>query len=288
MSFDGRSCYIDQILHSIDDGRLSYEETERRLQKLIDDETYQLDHPADAALISACQTLLIQLHSHGKISFESHLDSNWQALQSTLARRRQRIRFWSKWGSIAAAMVLVVATTVLGAFHFNWFEQTSSPNQQQYMVQGREITLQMIESAIAEHDEFATFTVDNLSQLKQHLGFEPLIPSKLGNGLSMKRCYVAFFPEEILVGISYMKGMDESYGLTFTVDYYTDMSNAFMNIEQSGEGSYYTIEDVPVYISKNINETVACWQEGNAVCSLSISALLKDYESIISEFLGGN
>ena len=61
-----------------------------------------------------------------------------------------------------------------------------------------------------------------------------------------------------------------------------------MNIEQSGEGSYYTIEDVPVYISKNINETVACWQEGNAVCSLSISALLKDYESIISEFLGGN
>lgn len=56
MSFDGRSCYIDQILHSIDDGRLSYEETERRLQKLIDDETYQLDHPADAALISACQT----------------------------------------------------------------------------------------------------------------------------------------------------------------------------------------------------------------------------------------
>ena len=288
MSFDGRSCYIDQILHSIDDGRLSYEETERRLQKLIDDETYQLDHPADAALISACQTLLIQLHSHGKISFESHLDSNWQALQSALARRRQRIRFWSKWGSIAAAMVLVVATTVLGAFHFNWFKQTSSPNQQQYMVQGREITLQMIESAIAEHDEFATFTVDNLSQLKQHLGFEPLIPSKVGNGLSMKRCYVAFFPEEILVGISYMKGMDESYGLTFTVDYYTDMSNAFMNIEQSGEGSYYTIEDVPVYIRKNINETVACWQEGNAVCSLSISALLKDYESIISEFLGGN
>lgn len=288
MSFDGRSCYIDQILHSIDDGHLSYEETERRLQKLIDDETYQLDHPADAALISACQTLLIQLHSHGKISFESHLDSNWQALQSALARRQQRIRFWSKWGSIAAAMVLVVATTVLGAFHFNWFEQTSSPDQQQYMVQGREITLQMIESAIAEHDEFATFTVDNLSQLEQYLGFDPLIPSELQNGLSMKRCNIAFFPEEILVGISYMRDMDESYGLTLTVDYYTDMSNAFMNIEQSGEGNYYTIEGVPVYISKNINETVACWQEGNAVYSLSISVLLKDYESIISEFLGGN
>lgn len=288
MSFDGRSCYIDQILHSIDDGRLSYEETERRLQKLIDDETYQLDHPADAALISACQTLLIQLHSHGKISFESHLDSNWQALQSALARRQQRIRFWSKWGSIAAAMVLVVATTVLGAFHFNWFEQTSSPDQQQYMVQGREITLQMIESAIAEHDEFATFTVDNLSQLEQYLGFDPLIPSELQNGLSMKRCNVAFFPEEILVGISYMRDMDESYGLTLTVDYYTDMSNAFMNIEQNEEGGYVTIEGVPVYISKNINETVACWQEGNAVYSLSISALLKDYESIITEFLGGN
>ena len=81
MSSDGRSNYIDQILHAIDYGNLSYKDTERRLQKLIDDETYQLNHPSNPDFLNACQTILFQLHTHGKIGFESHKKQNWEEQQ---------------------------------------------------------------------------------------------------------------------------------------------------------------------------------------------------------------
>ena len=90
MSGDGRSSCVDQILKAIDFGQLTYDETERRLQQLIDEETNQIEHPANADMLDACYSLLLQLHTHGSISYSSEKEHNWQAIRQRVQAHRQR------------------------------------------------------------------------------------------------------------------------------------------------------------------------------------------------------
>lgn len=56
MTGNGRSSIEDQILTAIDFGHLSYDETERRLQQLIDLEVNQTERPADPVLLDHATT----------------------------------------------------------------------------------------------------------------------------------------------------------------------------------------------------------------------------------------
>ena len=72
MTGNGQSSIEYQILTAIDFGHLSYDETERRLQQLIDLEVNQTERPADPVLLDACYDLLLQMHTHGSIAFQSN------------------------------------------------------------------------------------------------------------------------------------------------------------------------------------------------------------------------
>lgn len=287
MSSDGRSNYIDQILHTIDYGNLSYKETERRLQKLIDDESYQLNHPSDPDFLNACQTLLFQLHTHGKISFKSHKQCNWEAVQHSISKKEAN-KPQKKYTLVLVGILVVLIVFLGNAYQFSWFDFSSSTDQQQLTVKGNDITPHLIATAIARNDSFAFYTKENASDLKQLLGFDPLIPHTIGDTLLIKRCDITFFPEEILIYVPYGSSTNDTYALTYTIDYYTDMENAYISMEQNKEGEYKEIANHSVYISQNIDYILACWQEETAVHSVSVSSSIENFESIITILVGGN
>lgn len=286
---DDRSNPIGQILRAIDYGQLSREETERRLLQIIDDETFQLDHPSDVKLIEACQALLLQMHSYESDSVESHMAENWQAIQNRVeARRARRKMLWRIGVALTAAFVLIVSLSFSGVLRVSWFQTSSTSNEQQYIVQGHEVTAQMIATAIAEHEDLQLYSFDNLAQLSEYLGFELELPQTVSDQFELKAGQLYFCPDMIQINAYYSTIEDNEYVIAYILNLYTDVENAHISIEQSDMGNYTVINDHNIYMTMNMELQVFCWQEGNSVHSLTISNSITNAEEIITEFAGGN
>lgn len=285
MSGDGRSFHIDQILEAIDFGQLTYNETERRLQQIIDSEVSQMERPADADLLDSCYSLMLELHTHGSLSFDSNKEKNWQAVQQRIRVNHTNPDMWHKVViSAAAALILICMGGVL--LHGYWFEGASTPDNQQYFVQGHEISTEMVTEALAGHDTFAQYEGNNLDDLKTYLGFQPAIPQHLTNGLIATK-YSVFFSTEIQLSISYALSPDSPCSISYNTFYYSDMDNAYISMEQSESGESEEICGYRVYITSNLEHQLACWQIGNAVHILSFNVPIENVKTIIAEFIGG-
>ncbi len=284
MTGDSTSNVFERILHAIDYGKLSYEETERRLQKIIDSESNQLDHPADAKLLEACYSLLLQLHKHGKVSFESHHASNWKAIQRRLSVQEPKHRSWR---AVAFAAAAVVALFCMAFPAIRWFHTTSTPDEQQYTIQGHEITAQMISTALAEHQSHEQFVLNTLAEVEALVGFLPRIPEMLNSGEKAIRYEVFFYPEELQITACYAKEKNSLNQLLYMIDYYTDMENAYASIEQASIGSNTMINQHSIYLSSNSDYTVACWLENCSVHTLSIENTVPNVNTILQQFVEG-
>lgn len=285
MSGDGRSSCVDQILKAIDFGQLTYDETERRLQQLIDEETSQIEHPANADMLDACYSLLLQLHTHGSITYSSEKERNWQAIRQRVQAHRQRSDIWRKVGiSAAAAFTLLFLGSLL---HFHWFEGTSTPDGQQYVVQGHEITSQMIETAIAEHESGASMITVAVSQLQEELGFDPGIPQVLADTYVADESLIYFLPRMIQINTNYRTTTSDNYAFLYVVNLYSDVDAAYVSIEQDRNGIRTIINNQTVYTSVNMDNNVACWQVGRSVHNMSCSREIDSIDRIINDLLGG-
>lgn len=285
MSGDGRSSCVDQILEAIDFGQLTYDETERRLQQLIDEETSQIEHPANADMLDACYSLLLQLHTHGSITYRSEKERNWQAIRQRVQAHRQRSDVWRKVVlSAAAAFTLLFLGSLL---HFHWFEGTSTPDGQQYVVQGHEITSQMIETAIAEHENGASMITVTVSQLQEELGFDPGIPQVLADTYVAGESLIYFLPHMVQIYTNYRTMNDNTFAISYVINLYSNIDAAFVSIEQDKNGNSMIINDQIVYTSANMEYNVACWQVGHSVHTMSFNRDIDCTEKIINELLGG-
>lgn len=128
---------------------------------------------------------------------------------------------------------LVLAFPCIGS----GFPQNPTPDNQQYLVQGHEISTEMVAEALAEHDTFAQYEGSNLDELETYLGFQPALPQRLTNGLVATR-YSIFFLTEIQLSVSYAASSDVPCVLSYNAFYYSDMGNAYLSMEQSETGEY--------------------------------------------------
>ena len=285
MSGDGRSSCVDQILKAIDFGQLTYDETERRLQQLIDEETNQIEHPANADMLDACYSLLLQLHTHGSITYSSEKEHNWQAIRQRVQAHRQRSDVWRKVGlSAAAAFTLLFLGSLL---HFHWFEGTSTPDGQQYVVQGHEITSQMIETAIAEHQGLQVYDVEDTALLVSLLGFDPAVPTSLNNEWFAKGCTLTFFPDYIQIRVRYICSVQNKSDIVFTLYYFCDANNAYLTFEQSANGNHIVIEKTDIYWSENEGRITCVWYDHLTVSNLVGNIDEKESLALIKAILGG-
>ena len=81
---------IIQILELIEYGNISQNEAVRRLEALLQSEIDQKDRAADMELVEACEELLWQIGTQGRLEFEDRRKENQAALMRRLERKRRR------------------------------------------------------------------------------------------------------------------------------------------------------------------------------------------------------
>lgn len=124
---------VDQILSAIEHGNLGVDETERRLQELIQAEQAKPTAEQDQHLINSAEKLREELHHRMVLSFEAKCQ---QDLDNTLLKYRawkkqqHKQRRVYRIGALAA-MILLCFGLGSGLLHWNWFKARATPHKWQ-------------------------------------------------------------------------------------------------------------------------------------------------------------
>lgn len=261
---DGR---FETILKTILQENPSKEEIERRLQAVIDEELSGplMDMSADMELVQKCQSLLWTLKTNGAFPYPDHAQENKQKLLQKLQRpaseKKQRLVY--RLAVAAAAAVLVLG---LGLISLRWYCGNSTPDGQQYIIKGHEITTEMVARAIAEHGAEGQFITSSKEEAENYLGFEIPVPSQLLGKYTCDQYLVHILPFWAQSVCIYTHN---EQSIQTTVYYLTDVKNSVLFLEQNDSGEDYSVNGTKIYVSKNVDKNVLTWVEGNVVYDVS-------------------
>lgn len=286
MNGDRRS-HVGQILSAIDNGNLPHNEIERRLESLIEAEFEKVGEPADTELIKECQSLLMQLHNIQPDQKPIPAFEKSRGYQKALAKRESRHKHTLAMRTVAAAAVFIL---ILGGFGIQqqWLSGVSSQDGQQYLVKGRELSTAMIESAIAEHEQYAHCSTTDLKEAIDFLGFTPTIPTMLNGEWEPSMFDITIFPDSIQLYVRYTSMHYIDQELVYSQTFFTDVENAFLSIEQNADGDKTMLQPVAVYVSQNSSRTILTWRNGLSVNWLSGDSEKSLLIPIVQEIIGGN
>lgn len=256
---DGR---FETILKTILNGDLSKKEIERRLQEVIDEElSGPLDAPADMELVEKCQSLLWELATNGSIPYPDHAEESKQKLVQKLEQPSfgRRTSFLRRLFVVAAAFVLVCGLSLIS---IRWITGTSSPDGEQYIVQGHEITVDMIQHCIAEHMEDGWYVTTSKAEVEEYLGFDILVPSLLAGKYNCESYEVNILPIWIQCMCNYAYG-DQT--ISIMIYFLTDVNDTVLFMEQNEVGDIIHVDDLKVYVSENVDNNSLIWSDNNIV-----------------------
>lgn len=285
-----RGAAVKQIIQAIEYGTLPTDETQRRLMELIQKEASRTDGPADEDRLSACIDLMERLQGREHVEDEARIAALNQRIAESIQKkqRRQKHRHtaFRAVGAIAAVVVLLVGIGV--PLRWTWFESWSTPDEQQHVIMGHEITVDMVASAIAENEAKEPIVVSDFSEFEEHLGFDPIIPTSLGSDWIADYGALHFFTGYIKITVRYAHREDSNLSLACTINYYDDIEYAYFSFEQNVEGVIVQVDDFEVYVSDNVDRSAACWYNNNMYVWLSGNIEADDMLVLISELIGGN
>ena len=278
---DGR---FETILKTILRENPSKEEIERRLQAVIDEELSGplMDMSADMDLVQKCQSLLWTLKTNGAFPYPDHAQENKQKLLQKLQRpaseKKQRLVY--RLAVAAAAAVLVLG---LGLISLRWYRGNSTPDGQQYIIHGHEITTEMVARAIAEHGDDEYFATSSKEEAEAFLGFDIPVPSQLLGKYTCEQYSVHILPVWAQCRCAYICD-DQEIGVMLY--YLTDVKDSVLVVEQNSDGEDYSMNGEKFYISKNVDQTLLTWVEDNIVYYVSGVANIEQGLEIIKEIKG--
>ena len=264
-----RKACTERILSAIEYGKLPNDETERRLCELVEAEVNKTDSEANMELIKACQSLLWQLHTHRTIPYDSHYNENKAKIDQRLKRNTlisNSVKSVGKMLAAAAAVVLVVLG-LRGDLHWSWLEQDDTFDQQQHIIAGNEIGVELIQSAIAEHGESAWIRAASPDELGEYISFVPM-PQTIDEKWKFNLADISITPAFISIDAQYESTETQSH-LLYSTLVFTDVEDAYFAFEQSAEGNSVKVNGHHVYVTKNINRTMICWTDGLVLVRLS-------------------
>lgn len=276
---------VKQILKAIENGTLPTDETQRRLMALIENEANRMDGPADEELISACMDLLERLQGRTYTEDEARVTALNQRIAAAIAKKEKQRRM------VSMAVRLVAAAAVILLFvgvRVSWFEHSNTPDGQQHIITGQEITVEMVQAAIAENAGKGSFETTDLQELQQGLGFNPQIPEVIADEWQASVCNVWFMRNSIQVTVTYASAKLQDEHISYVIAYYSDVGEAQTTLEQSYAGTDRMISDVKVYVTHNIDNQVACWNIDNVVYELNAGINESDFFNILITILEGN
>lgn len=260
-----RGAAVKQIIQAIEYGTLPTDETQRRLMELIQKEANRIDGPADEELMSACIDLMERLQGREHVEDEARIAALNQRIAESIQKkqRRQKHRHtaFRAVGAIAAVVVLLVGIGV--PLRWTWFESWSTPDEQQHVIIGHEITVDMVTAAIAENEAKEPIPISDFAEFEKHLGFDPTIPLALCNDWTADHGLIQFFSGYIQIVARYVHTENPEKSITCTVCYFTDVEYAYFSFEQNYEGEQMSIQGMDVYLSNNVERNSATWYNNN-------------------------
>lgn len=257
-----------KILNAINYGTLSQEETVRRLEELVRLELEKGGEESDVELITQAEDLLQEMLAKDAQPIESREAETKAAVLRRIAveKKRQHIRKAAlKVASVAAAfMVLLIGDGILNR---GWFKNYSTPDGQQYVVQGQGMDPGIISEGIADNEpRTGELTTTNLDEAIKFLGFEPDLPTWIPDGWMLTSYEVGVITDETIIKATYAKADDM---IVYIQKRYADLDNAYASFEQNAEGHVTIIGNTEVYCSENINRARYNWKKDNDVFSLA-------------------
>lgn len=229
--------------------------------ELIQQEANRTDGPADEDLILACVDLMERLQGREYEENEMRIAALNQRIADAIRKKEQRQHYRRTAirlvGAIAAVLVLIVGIGI--PLRMTWFESWSTPDEQQHVIMGHEITVEMVASAIAENEAKEPIVVSDFSEFEKHLGFDPNIPSILCDEWIADYGSIRFFSGYVQIVAIYVRSDASDERITCTISYFTDVDYAYFSFEQSREGEIQNIQGMDIYVNSNIERNSATW-----------------------------
>lgn len=281
---------IIQILELIEYGSITQNEAVHRLEAMLQSEIDQKDRAADMELVEACEELLWQIGTQGRLVFEDKRKENQAALMRRLERKRHRIaalHIGMRTTAVVAA-ILVLAVVGDGMLNREWLSGNSTDEGQQYAIQGQSIDPGLVEEgAAASDDNIAnSLTTTDWGAVVAFLGTEPTIPCHLPEGWRVSQYHAVKFDDELILNISYINEADSTAIMIFLWDHYFNVEAANLALEQDKGCEMMEMGGVRGYLSSNMEKNRFVWIDGTTVCSLTTTCDVKDVEAVVSSLWG--
>lgn len=272
--------YEVKIFEAIDKGTLTNEQLEGGLVEIIRREMEQNERPANMELVNACEDLLFRIHRCEYISRESE---SLVKAKVKLEKRQRRKRLYTTPLKIAATVIILIC----GSFIADVLIQKknlvdySTVDEQQHIITGNVIEGPFIDDGLADNEAFLKMQSSKEWQdAVETLGYVPKIPTWMPEGWEPQDYYASSSQFVSVFRIKYACSNNE-FLTVYSETQYADIETATAVFEQSENGEVYRWNGWNVYVSKNIEKSIAFWIEDTTCYSISGPITVNEIEQIV-------
>lgn len=264
---DTRKC-IEEFRQALSMNKIKCEEIAKRLTIAIEAE-YLKESPC-VDFINACEDFLWELGTQGQQPFTSANQQYLAAIHSATTEHKAPAlgkTMISRFVAIAVSLLLII---VLGhnALRVQWFTQKTHPEGDIHIVQGHEISIELIQSALADHDAHSSMKTSAFLELCDFLGFTPTLLLPEAISACCATYYVTVEPGLIVLDTLYNDQLGNSVAVLKN-EYYLDPEEANFMLQQDAPGEYIDINGYTIYCSTNIDRQSFTWLENSTLITLS-------------------
>lgn len=283
---------VATIMKAIANGHLSRKEAIATLEKMVNDELMQQEHPANMQQVSACERLLQRLNTGKHTHLPDTRWRDWHSLCSHVYRKTRRAKerrlTWKGMlspTSVSIALLLVVLIIPNLSFELGRAVEVTTDKHDAYRLQGKSMRFGITSSASAYEDEADVVHFTELEEIRAYLGEEPNFPQVLSDGKTVEYWQMFVAPKQYRVLAIYTQEPDEKAVTHIDVAHYYEYDDVDFSIFQSEEGVHVDYRGRDIYIGQSVNYSFACWVEGKDVYSIISSISTEEMKEYVKQFL---
>lgn len=259
---------IDRLRQEVTCGKITYDDIMKRLSVAIEKE-YLKDTP-NMEFINVCEDFLWEMGTQGQQKYVSANEQYLKAIQQYakgVTRSDNSLGIERRFAVVLAVIAFLIFFTQ-GILRFNWFTQKSSSDGYQYIIQGHEITLSLIQECIAEHDAYSELKTSSWDELCEYLGFAPSVISPEAFQVDKVLYQVYVEPDIVMINALYESEPGNAIAV-LTIQYYADMDEALFMFEQDANGEQILVNGHSIYTSTNVERISYSWMSDSTVMKLA-------------------
>ena len=278
---------VEETRQKIATGELTYDQMKEKLIAAINKE-YDKEGEPDVELINACEELLAELATEGQPLPESHEKQYGEVIRRNieiLHGTSKKVRLFPRIAAVLAMLVLLlgIGQTFL---HWEWFEQGSTDDEQQYTVQGFAVDPSLIAKCIAdEGNTSAMYYSDNYDEIKQYLGFD--LPSRVFLKDWNPIHYFAEIQSAYVKCTVLYSNTQTNDEIAVQIVMFSNVENAYTTFEQNDNGNEENIGRISIYRSQNLDKNTIVWLEQNCIWRCYGQIDDEQLSTVVETIIGG-